>query len=186
MICPTDWSVARSSRPDFALVTIPRRLLRWTTFTRKLPTVTSYNVLTYSSYVYNDAEGSFKDIDTAYLPQDNVNPPENCPVHLRAEEVAQRNTPVPISEGIVYHSDQYHAGDFCLVNSDQGPANLAQILEIDISSKARDRGKTNFIVRMLGRISDIAHLNSIHTFKEEVSAMRKLLNSVTCLTLMCL
>lgn len=120
------------------------------------------------SYVYNDAEGSFRDIDITDLPRENNNPPDNCPVHLRAEQLVEHNAVTQVPGGVTYHGDCFHAGDYVLVKSEKGPAHVALILQIEISPRARDRGKTDCIVRMLGRISDIAHLSPVHILRDEV------------------
>lgn len=78
--------------------------------------------------------------------------------------------PQEIENGLCYRGVKYHINDFAMFKTNDEVCAVGQIIQFKFDKRARARGACMVGVYLLGRISDIAHLNtgSRQVIKHEV------------------
>jgi len=105
---------------------------------------------------------SFYDLDTDSLNLANtIRPPDNCPSCNAEQERESEKLCYPTTNedgdenGFTYGGKKYHIFDFVYYYGTVGPAEIGQIIEIDLSDRQRRESRTHIKIRKVGRISTL-------------------------------
>ncbi|OBZ68208.1 DNA (cytosine-5)-methyltransferase 1B [Grifola frondosa] len=110
------------------------------------------------NFVYDEADASFTSVnDLNNSLAESLRPPNNCPACLIFEQQSEDDygRKIDNGRGVAYRGERYHEHDFAVIQTEDGPAQIGQIMDIRFSSRARQLGSTVLTVRVLGRTSDI-------------------------------
>ncbi|OCH84951.1 S-adenosyl-L-methionine-dependent methyltransferase, partial [Obba rivulosa] len=95
-------------------------------------------------------------------------PPDNCPICLVNMQKQQDQGGRIVTNGIVWQGINYHVGDYVLIRTDEGPADIGQIeriMESDIRAVRHTIAQLGICI--LGRVSDIMHICPATVLKDE-------------------
>ncbi|GBE88031.1 hypothetical protein SCP_1202590 [Sparassis crispa] len=122
----------------------------------------------YCNLLYDDNNASFTTVNqpnTAHTK--NMLPPHNCSVCLLSAQQMEDQSWRKINDGIVHLGITYHIEDYVLVKTEDGPADIGQILDMHFSTTARQYESATITLRLLGRISNIIDLCPSDVMKDE-------------------
>ncbi|KZT09519.1 S-adenosyl-L-methionine-dependent methyltransferase [Laetiporus sulphureus 93-53] len=121
----------------------------------------------YCSYLYYEIGASFTEIQDDYFDiSRDLSPPDNCPVCLKQEQ-QERDEYLCTRQGFKLRGVNYHVYDFVLLQSVNGPADVAQLLNVPSLKRSRTVKEDTVRVRSLGRISDIFAICPANMIKDE-------------------
>jgi DNA (cytosine-5)-methyltransferase 1 len=120
--------------------------------------------------MYNVETAAYTDLEPTYFDVCHSHqPPANCPVCLKREDVENKRVVEQLTEpdGFAYMNYVYHLHDFVFMRTDEGACDIGQIVALK-RVNARQPGHYKVAIHHLGRTGDIKERPS-EILKDEVS-----------------